>query len=239
MSALQRKYEEFAEFMQHNTKGVEIGIYSVSGILFAVSYYKMRPITKFGRSSDIPKHFITKRIVQFGKIKAIEPNMVAGALLRIDHKPPLNLLFASQKTLPVKIFGVDINSNGYSWLESVTTNHKVQFIPIKTSHSDFAECQVILLQNPFKHSKPNIDLAESLISLGFAKTVKQSKDSGAVAAASTDAQLKNYLKKLQSAQSKASGRGLPWPLSILMAQIWRLIYVKVLPSKYRLPELVR
>lgn len=90
--------------------------------------------------------------------------------------------------------------------------------------------------------QPNIDLAESLISLGFAKTVQQLNGTEAVevkTAASTDAQLRSYLKKLQTAQSKASARNLPWPLSLLMAQIWRLIYVKVLPSKYRLPELVR
>lgn len=60
-------------------------------------------ITKFVRPKDIPKHFITNRIAQFGKIKAIEPNLKAGAVLQIDHKPPLNLFFASQKTLPVKV----------------------------------------------------------------------------------------------------------------------------------------
>lgn len=27
MSALKQKYEEFAEFMQHNTKGVEVSIF--------------------------------------------------------------------------------------------------------------------------------------------------------------------------------------------------------------------
>lgn len=91
-------------------------------------------------------------------------------------------------------------------------------------------------------------MAESLISLGFAKTIQQPKEikgkagAGAKSKAvlsSTDAQLKSYLKKLQTAQSKASARDLPWPLSVLTAQIWRLIYVKLLPSKYRLPELVR
>lgn len=87
--------------------------------------------------------------------------------------------------------------------------------------------------------QPNIDLAESLISLGFAKTVQQTKEVKTAAGTSTDAQLESYLKKLQLAQSKASARDLPWPLSILMARIWRLIYVKLLPSKYRLPELVR
>lgn len=64
---------------------------------------KNSQITKFGRSKDIPRHFITKKIPQNGIIKAIEPNQTAGAILRIDHKPPLNLIFWSQKTLPVKV----------------------------------------------------------------------------------------------------------------------------------------
>lgn len=41
--------------------------------------------------------------MQNGTIKSIEPNQSAGAILRIDHKPPLNLFFLSQKTLPVKV----------------------------------------------------------------------------------------------------------------------------------------
>ncbi|XP_055315042.1 uncharacterized protein LOC129575432 [Sitodiplosis mosellana] len=233
MSSLKQRYERFADFMQHNTKGVEIGIYSISGALFAVSYYKIRPITKFTRSKDIPKHFITKKISQKGKIKAIEPNQQAGALLRIDHKPPLNLFHFSQKTLPVKIFGVDINGNGYSWLQSVTLNHKVKFLPISKGNANFAECQVSLLQDPALNAKPSIDLAESLISLGFAKTNSQ------LGISSADAQLKSYLKKLQAAQAKACNRGLPWPINLLTSNISRLIYKKLFPPKYRLPELVR
>lgn len=60
-------------------------------------------ITKFVQSNDIPKRFMTKKIVQNGTIKAIEPNQTAGAILRIDHKPPVNLFHFSQKTLPVKV----------------------------------------------------------------------------------------------------------------------------------------
>ncbi|XP_031617709.1 uncharacterized protein LOC116337366 [Contarinia nasturtii] len=229
MSSIKQRYEKFSEFMQHNTKGVEIGIYSVTGTLFAIAYYRIRPITKFTRSKDIPKHFITNKIIQNGIIKAIEPNQQAGAILRIEHKPPLNLLPFSHKTLPVKIFGVDINGNGFSWLQSVTLNHKVEFLPIYKNNSQFAECTVKMDLNP----KLSIDVAESLIKLGFAKTSPQQS------VMSTDVQLKKYLKKLQIAQSKATQRGLPWPLSAIISRISQLIYNKVFPAKYRLPELVR
>lgn len=53
----------------------------------------------------------------------------------------------------VQIFGIDINGNGYSWLQSVTLNHKVQFLPISKSNPNFAECQVTLLQNPALNAK--------------------------------------------------------------------------------------
>lgn len=45
-------------------------------------------------------------MIQKGAVKAIEPNQLAGAILRIDHKPPLNLFFLSQKTLPVKVTAI-------------------------------------------------------------------------------------------------------------------------------------
>lgn len=70
-----------------------------------MSHYSVLQITKFVKAQDIPKHFITKKIIQNGTIKSVEPNQVAGAILRIDHKPPINLFFASKKTLPVKVNG--------------------------------------------------------------------------------------------------------------------------------------
>lgn len=78
-----------------------------------------------------------------------------------------------------------------------------------------------------------IDLAESLIKLGFARASDISQP------ITTDASLKNYIKKLKKAQIKASKRPLPWPINSIQYRLSRLIYDKVLPPKYRLPELVR
>lgn len=145
-------------------------------------------------------------------------------------------------------------------MQSVALNQKVQFLPISKSNSSYAECQVKLLQDTSVNEKVckcksntrldiisaknnnsfftfflkiTIDLAESLLSLGFARhanfSIKDSKDQ----------QLKSYLIKLKKAQQKASKQSLPWPIDLILSQITRLVYKKVLPSKYRLPELVR
>lgn len=66
-------------------------------------FYSYFQITKFGKASDIPKRFIREKIIQQGTVKAIEPNLVSGPILRVDHKPPINLFFASDRTVPVKV----------------------------------------------------------------------------------------------------------------------------------------
>lgn len=92
--------------------------------------------------------------------------------------------------------------------------------------------------------QPSIDLAESLISLGFAKVA----DGTPIGSLDRDAQLKNYRKNLVKIQAKAiqSRNGIwstipppIWPINVLEKLIKRAIYKKVLPVKHRLPELVR
>jgi len=145
----------------------------------------------------------------------------------------------------VKIFGVDLNANGYSWLQSVTVNQQVQFLPLIRNESN-AECQVKLLQDPTLHEKPSIDLAESLISIGFAKLTDEHLFAKSTLA--RDEQIKRYKQKLIKIQAKAkrernglwSSSPAPiWPLNLLEKQVEQLVYKKVLPEKYRLPELVR
>lgn len=82
--------------------------------------------------------------------------------------------------------------------------------------------------------QPSIDLAEALISLGFAR-----HDGTVAANIKKDSQWTKYLKGLERAQAKATRKPLPWPLSTFEAYIVRLIYDKVLPRRYSLPKLVR
>lgn len=46
----------------------------------------------------------------------------------------------------LQVAGVQINANGYSWLQTVTVNHKVTFLPL-SKEKDHVECQVYLLNS--------------------------------------------------------------------------------------------
>lgn len=232
-------WNQFSTFMRKDTKGVEIVSYSIAGVLFLVAYRKIRPFTIFGKSSDIPEHFIREQIKQFGRVTKIEPSQQYGPLLVVQHQPPAKILFWSNKTIPIKIDGVDINANGYSWLQSVVAGKNICFIPTKQPHSQVhAECRVYMAE-PKKH----IDIGEALLSLGFAKLtvtvpkpVRNRKDAHAVA-------LYQYYRTLDKAERYAKDRrnglwqyALPprsWPLSL-----WPVLWDRI-TSANRLPALVR
>ncbi|XP_049536168.1 uncharacterized protein LOC125951393 [Anopheles darlingi] len=232
-------FQRFSEFMRKDTKGVEIISYSLSGILFVVAYRKIRPFTRFGKASDIPQHFVRHQIRQYGRVDKIEPSLQHGPLLIVRHRPPANILFWSRKTIPIKVNGIDVNANGYSWLESVVSGNEISFIPmVASSANQHAECRVLLTQ-------PNrtIDVGDALLSLGFAKltvsvpkTIRNRKDA-------YEAQLHQYYRSLAQSERYAKDRRnglwqytLPpriWPLSL-----WPAVWDKVVYSK-RLPVLVR
>lgn len=95
----------------------------------------------------------------------------------------------------------------------------------------------------------SIDLAESLISLGFARTSDSKSIVVLPEILTKDEQLKKYQQKLDKIQTKAKQNRLglwlsivppsPWPLNVIKAQASKFIFNKVLPTKLRLPELVR
>lgn len=92
---------------------------------------------------------------------------------------------------------------------------------------------VIISIHSFHAEQSSIDLAEALISLGFARHDKSA------AADTKDAQLTKYLKGLERAQAKAARKPFPWPISRIESLITQLIYDKILPRRYSLPKLVR
>jgi len=237
-----RYYDQFCEYMERDTKGVEIGIYTVSGVLFAVACYKIRPITKFGRPSDIPNHFIKNQVKQYGTVSSIEPSQKSGPLLMVNHSPPLNVFLSSKKRLPVKLAGVQVNANGFSWLQSVTVNHKVTFLPL-SKKDDHVECQVFLLNSsPYK---PTLDLAECLTMLGFANVTSMTIHPSNI---ENDKSLQKYYDNLLKMQNRAKktrsglwAERIPpprWPINVIQRYISKLIF-SVLPQNRRLPELVR
>ncbi|XP_055852247.1 uncharacterized protein LOC129916379 [Episyrphus balteatus] len=244
MSALQTKlsnsYESFCNYMQKDTKGAEIAIYTASGLLFAYAYYNIRPITKFGKGTDIPKIFIRDKITQYGKIDSIDPSSKSGPLLLVNHKPPLGFLVPFAKQLPVKLPGVAVNANGYSWLQTVAVGKRVEFIPISRDGDDnSAVCRVLLVCPENKQGL--IDASEALLSLGFGKTIDLPQTIN-------DAEWQKYYKHLMKVEKNAKDQRLglwstslpptPWPLKFSKKKLNAFI-LSLLPADRRLPELVR
>uniref|UniRef100_A0A1B0DMQ5 TNase-like domain-containing protein n=1 Tax=Phlebotomus papatasi TaxID=29031 RepID=A0A1B0DMQ5_PHLPP len=239
-------YSQFCDYMERETRGVEIGVYTISGILFAVACHRIRPITKFRHPSQIPSHFIRNKLKQFGRVESVEPSQTAGPLLRINHKPLINIFLGSKETLPVKIAGVTVNPNGLSWLQGVTVDRRVEFIPLFT-HSEAAECVVFVMpteqEKRLKKNPRSLDVAEALLSLGFAQTTGVPAE-----VPLSDKKMRDYYKLLTYVEKKAKNRreGLwsakvpppIWPLRLLQDSFDRLI-TSLLPESRRLPQLVR
>lgn len=170
----------------------------------------------------------------------LEPSLTQGPLLLVNHKPLVNIFFMSKKTLPVKISGIEINSNGYSWLQSIVCNNTVNFLPMSREGSS-AECQVLLIDknNPVK---PPLDVAKALLSLGFARLEPNFR---------LDVWHKetlDYYEVLKSVQKKAKYRRnglwyqtLPEPAihERLLRNMWDYLMRSLTPQNKRLPELVR
>ncbi|XP_058813239.1 uncharacterized protein LOC131677431 [Topomyia yanbarensis] len=249
-SADKSYFQRFCDYMKRDTKGVEIATYTLSGVLFVIAYNKIRPITRFGKPSDIPKHFIRQQLPQYGRVQKIEPSIQFGPLLMIKHRPPLNLIFWSRKTLPVRVAGIDVNANGYSWLQSVVVDRKVTFIPIgNTASEHYAECSVYFhdLSSDKKWIR-QIDVGQTLLNLGFAKlTVPVSKEK-ITTKDPFERKIQTYFKTLARSENNAKYRRvglwqqtLPpklWPVKILQ-NAWDSLTLRVVPVSRRLPELVR
>ncbi|GAB0088797.1 hypothetical protein DMENIID0001_032610 [Sergentomyia squamirostris] len=239
-------YNKFCDYMDRETKGVEIGVYTISGIVLAVACHRMRPITKFRHPSQIPGHFIRNKVKQYGRVESIEPSQTAGPLLRINHKPPINIFFGIKETLPVKISGVSVNHNGLAWLQGVAVDRKVEFIPL-AKNADVAECAVFVLpseqEKRLKKNPKPLDVAEALLSLGFAQTAGIPTH-----LPMKDVKLRDYYILLKYTEKKArrrregiwAGKIPPpiWPFRFLRESFDRLT-VSLLPQNRRLPQLVR
>lgn len=164
MEKLQKSFDSFINLMDKNNHGVQIACYSVALLGLTVSLRKVRPFSRFRRPSDIPNHFINEKRELIGYVKRIDPNK---ALLIIDHKPLVKLPLISSGNLPVKISGVEVNSLGTNWLQSIVADKEVTFIPIY-KEKDFVQCQVLLTQDA-KDKKPQvINIGERLVKIGFA-----------------------------------------------------------------------
>lgn len=171
-------------------------------------------------------------------MSSIESHLEHGPLLSINHYPPLSLFKGSAGGLPVKLAGVSVNANGFSWLQSVCVNHDVEFLPL-TKNPDNVECLVFMHD---AKKKKELDVAEALLSLGFART------NNLPWKVENDKQLDGYYKLLHIVENKArKNREGEWdwrlPQPIYPIRVWQRLWSKAIhnlvPASRRLPPLVR
>lgn len=66
----------------------------------------------------------------------------------INHKPLIRLFSKSrpEDQLPVKVAGVNISTNGLSWLQTIVAGREVTFIPVSSNEN--LHCEVFLVRKP-------------------------------------------------------------------------------------------
>ncbi|KAF5274068.1 hypothetical protein FQR65_LT04466 [Abscondita terminalis] len=190
---IKRFTNEFLNVLEGNSSLAKIGCYSVALIGLTVAVRRIRPFSRFKKPSDIPKQFIEERQELAGNVHRIEPT---NGLLLINHRPLIPLPFSNRIPLPVKISGIEITRNGISWLQTIVVGNNVKFIPISVS-KDWVQCEVTFEQLNLKKNPVKIDVAESLVSVGFAALSKLN-----------NVETNKYYKRLQSAEIKAQRKQL-------------------------------
>uniref|UniRef100_A0A6M2DQP8 Protein c3orf33 log nasonia vitripennis n=1 Tax=Xenopsylla cheopis TaxID=163159 RepID=A0A6M2DQP8_XENCH len=193
-------HDEFKSFMEKDTRGSQLGIYSAAGLALAVAVYKIKPFRLFTHPKQIPKKFIIERVQQKGQVIQIEPTK---SVLLINHHPPLRIPFLhwGNPGLPVKILGIELSGNAISWLQTIVSGNKVKFVPISTNN-DFVNCIVTMDHKTFdkKHPLETLNIGEYLVKIGLAK-VGSIEDN-----LTKDQFTKGYKNKLKSAQLEAQRR---------------------------------
>ncbi|XP_048261758.1 uncharacterized protein LOC105665719 isoform X2 [Bombus terrestris] len=159
--------ERFIIFSETNTKTLKIFSYGIASISLVIALYRIRPFAKFRKPSSIPSRFLQRKVQLQGTVIHIEPNY--GTLLMVDHKPLISLPRLSSSTyLPIKVAGLDVTTNGISWLQTIVSGKEITFIPLAIE-KDYVTCIVSIERN-----KEQIKIGEELAKLGFAIVAKDS-----------------------------------------------------------------
>ncbi|XP_020278465.1 uncharacterized protein LOC109852060 isoform X2 [Pseudomyrmex gracilis] len=170
-------FERFQMLMEDETGPGKMITYGIAGAGLFVALHRIRP----------------SRVPLQGTVMRVEPS--GGVLLMVDHRPLLPFFHFSNKSyLPVKISGINVTSNGVSWLQYIVNGKSITFVPI-AKENEYLECMVSVRQK----NQDTLKLGEELVRLGLG-TVSQPS------AKLNDKQLLAYNKSLASAQKWAARR---------------------------------
>ncbi|XP_023289320.1 uncharacterized protein LOC105695228 isoform X2 [Orussus abietinus] len=205
------KIEELIEYMEKDVYGAQVVIYGLSGIGLITAVYRIRPISKFTRPSQIPDRFIKSRVPLRGTVKGIEP--FGGPFIMVDHKPLINIpRLRQQDCLPIKLANVDVTNNGISWLKTVIGGKEITFIPL-SKRKNYVDCIITMPE------KNKLQIAKELVKVGFG-TVHKKND-----LIMTENVLE-YYKSLVAAQKLAQRRrNGEWQQKLPPTLLWKLYII--------------
>ena len=203
--------ERLIVLSETDIKKLKVISYGIASISLVVALYRIKPFAKFRTPSSIPSRFIQRKVQLQGTVKQIDPS--CGTLLMVDHKPLIPLpRLSSPKYLPVKIAGLDITTNGISWLQTVIGQREITFIPV-TKEKEYLNCIVLLKQN-----QEHVKIGEELTKVGFALINKDFPK-----LTSKDKDVSNYQKCLLKAQKWAQNkRNGYWHFIIRPTVLWKM-----------------
>ncbi|XP_037950265.1 uncharacterized protein LOC119681219 [Teleopsis dalmanni] len=231
---LMEKYNGLCNTLEQQTIGTELVAYGVSGVLLLVAYAKRKPaylVRQFKKPSHIPEQLINERVVHTGVIKAVQQHN-QDTILYINHRPWLSIFMSSKRVLPVKLSGIKVNGNGFSWLQNCLVGREATFIPLtKSKADDFVICQMCLVHPP--KSNKLIDISETLIKLRFANYVQDGANAKKNA---------KYYKHLQKVEVNTKSKESWFSWFARYPFMWKAVCdlrASVLPKQKLLPELVR
>lgn len=186
--------QRLALLWDNNADIIKPTSYGIASVGFLIALRRTRPFLKLRKPSDIPVHFLHKRVPLQGTVKQIDTNY--GTVLMVDHKPLVPLpRFTSPKYLPVKISKVNVMSNGISWLETVLSGKQITFKPL-AMQKEYLEC-IVTIQG--KEKEP-LNIGKELVKVGFGIPQKIPKESV------KDKEILKYYKDIINAEKWAQRR---------------------------------
>ncbi|BES97427.1 Hypothetical protein NTJ_10241 [Nesidiocoris tenuis] len=187
--------DELASTLEKNTLGVKIGIYSIGIVGCCYAIRSVRPFSKFQTPKDVPKSFFDCKMKLTGRVVGFR-YLPGETHLLVDHRPVLFARFRSPGALPVQIGGVNISSNGVSWLQTILKDENVDF-KLTEPRKEAVSCIVYY---------KNEDVAKQLLSIGFASVAPLGES------LLHDKEFLAYYKQLLNLESKAEKRkvGMWW-----------------------------
>ncbi|KAG8238723.1 hypothetical protein J437_LFUL015282 [Ladona fulva] len=206
--------ENVVRLLEKNSRGVELGLYTLGFVGLGIALRNIRPFLRFRRLCDIPPSFLEKNLSFKGKILRLEPTNDSPIIV-MEHYPLVRLIPRKDPLsgLPVKLLSINIGPNGLAWMNHLLVDKDITFTLMKVN-SEAVHCLV---------TRRGIDIGLNLVSLGFASVSPYDlqMDNNEI--------YKKYYKELLKTENRAEkiGRGMWMGGGSIFYQYWNKLLSKL------------